>query len=1089
MDNQLKTLGPLLRTLWNELRKGKGTMLFCQADDQGTLAQALLSRLHGFGEEEKPRFFHYSFPGYNPKPYAPFLDICRDELSEHESGEIAQFLDHHGVYHYHKGVLAEYLSSGTAIRREDLLPEELDYESYRMQRSIWDLLNGLFSDQPLVVVVDNAQFLPKSTLRLLKMVLRSSMNVPFLGIFIAPEIVQSITDAEDSPWNRILEVADQQGLVLNFPGVGRGDHYQSSRTPYRQILDDPQFYDGINAYNMLALDDAETIFRSFIDLQLYHRALPRVRYQVWKFLGLIDLHRGYHDAARRNFENALSIAQQSDEDQQLSEVYQMLGSAYLGLANLPYAQKMAKLARRFAEAAGDESRLFRAHFLSVLIEDHLHPDDVNSVRPSFDTAVELAEKQGLENSYTFLKSMMYGVNRAMEDGSFSTRSYPALTIPRKRDNTRRQANTLHSVGMAFISRGEREKVLANYRKSKRLKLGMLNNDEPATTYNGIGFFHLYDGDYRKSFNNFKAALELLEGGRAYREVAMTLYNLGLLSFLAMKYDDGVYYTDQCLNIMKILKIEDLSFHSRPGIMVLLGLNLLKAGNTVRSWQVRVQVELEQGGLTSSKYEEKFFFRIFQALHQREEGQYHEALQHFQSAEEALLMEPNNTSYLHPLFYLEFGDMYLLLNRRTEAKDLYERCADQASLISNQTYERMARIRLETMIVEPPPRELLLRKSRLDCEWAIQGARMQNNLNNLKKRLEDINQINMLFGIISEEEGESDLIQNVMDLLFSYFELDFEVLLYFSRKRNRYQQRYIREKSPIEKNEQFTALIQHLGEFPDPVRFTQSVDLNRFSPLMDNYGGVLSISVNPRSDTQGLIVFFTRAGESRIRPELLQLFSIVSQQFGLALERLNQKQTIMLQNEELKGKNDLLRKSSTTDYLTNLGNRAALYDTLESEISRYERYNRNGKKHLALLFIDLDNFKFFNDTYGHAAGDALLIQVSRTITTVIRQIDTAFRYGGDEFVVVLPETDEQGAGELGQRIIREIEGNESYRNHLKEILGRSISVPEGKQLSCSIGIAATSRLPEESRDVDGFLNLADKALYQAKMLGKHRYYLA
>jgi diguanylate cyclase (GGDEF)-like protein len=1087
MDTEFKTLAPLLRTLWAETEKGGGTMLFCQSNNQEVLAENILGHLQNLGRDHSPTVNHYSLTSYKPKPYAPFLDECKHFFESYNAGEILTFLNQHQVYYYHSGVLTEYLSSGTAIRREGLLPGELDYESFRMQGSIRNILQGVYASHPVIFLIENAHNLPRSTLRLLKMILKSGGDLPFLCILCAPEVVQNITEAEDSPWNRLLELADQRGLVLNFRSQGHSEMVAENLPRNRQILEDPQFYDGINAYYLLALEDSERVFQSFIDLQLYHRALPHVKYQVWKYLGLVDYHRGLYETARQRLENALTVAQLIDEEQLLSEAYQLLGSAYLGLSQFSYAKKMARLAFRNAKEAGDRERLFHALFLHNQIDDVTRPDDLEANRSKYRDAVQLAKELGMENSYTFLLSSLYGISRAIDEDRFQESGYPALTIARKRDNRQRQADMYHILGMACINRGEYPQVLKYYRKSRKLKAELPDACAMATTNNGIGFFYFYQGDYKKAQRNFTEALDGLRNTKNYHEIAMTLYNLALNAFLARKFEHGVAYGDACLNIMKILKFESLSFHSKAAIMILLGLNLIQSGNALRAWQIQVQVQLEHEQVLQSKAEELFLSHLFRALHFRDGGDYAGAFHEFSAAEQALVREQYADYYLYPMFYLEYGDFYLLQNKKNEAKQSFKSGLEAAKGMGNVFYIELLESRVKAMRLSTLAS--LRGMSEIDVEWTLNRARMQSSLTALRKRLDDINQLNMLFAVVAEETNQSELIHRTVDLIYNQFEPDFDVIIYLSRKRKEFQQVYIREKTPIAKNEEFSLLIRHISELPEQVRFSPGMELQQFKEVVKQYGGVLSISVNPTSEPSGLILCFTRQGEIRLRPESLQLFSLVGQQFGLALQKLHQQQTIMLQNQELKQKNDLLKQSSTTDYLTNLGNRASLYDVLEYEISRIKRYSRDGKTSIALLFIDLDNFKFFNDTYGHAAGDALLVQVSRTIRGVIRHIDTAFRYGGDEFVVILPETDEDGAGELGQRLIKEIETCDSYRSNLEELLARDIVVPEDQRLSCSIGIASSNRMQDVILDVDSFINTADKALYQAKLLGKHRVYMA
>ena len=150
-----------------------------------------------------------------------------------------------------------------------------------------------------------------------------------------------------------------------------------------------------------------------------------------------------------------------------------------------------------------------------------------------------------------------------------------------------------------------------------------------------------------------------------------------------------------------------------------------------------------------------------------------------------------------------------------------------------------------------------------------------------------------------------------------------------------------------------------------------------------------------------------------------------------------------------------------DSLTGLANRRALEEILAAEISRAQRFAHQ----LAIVLLDLDRFKEINDSFGHAAGDVMLRAVSRLLTSLARQGDTVARWGGEEFVVVLPETELGGARRFAERLRRTIEAH---------------AVGE-MQTSASCGVA--TMLPEDT--VEDLLGAADQALYQAKTNGRNR----
>jgi diguanylate cyclase (GGDEF)-like protein len=165
-------------------------------------------------------------------------------------------------------------------------------------------------------------------------------------------------------------------------------------------------------------------------------------------------------------------------------------------------------------------------------------------------------------------------------------------------------------------------------------------------------------------------------------------------------------------------------------------------------------------------------------------------------------------------------------------------------------------------------------------------------------------------------------------------------------------------------------------------------------------------------------------------------------------------------------NAKLFKLSITDGLTNLFVIRHFKVRFEDELSRARRYNEE----LSLLLFDIDHFKTFNDTYGHQAGDLVLIEVAKTIKKIVREVDIPARYGGEEFCVLLPQTDLEGAFLASERLRKAIENTQIISEN-NEIL----------KVTVSIGI---SNHPDNSKDMNELIRCADTALYFAKENGRN-----
>jgi len=167
-------------------------------------------------------------------------------------------------------------------------------------------------------------------------------------------------------------------------------------------------------------------------------------------------------------------------------------------------------------------------------------------------------------------------------------------------------------------------------------------------------------------------------------------------------------------------------------------------------------------------------------------------------------------------------------------------------------------------------------------------------------------------------------------------------------------------------------------------------------------------------------------------------------------------------KELDDKNQTLEVLSVTDKLTGLANRRKLETALQSEILRARRYG----KIFAIIILDVDHFKTVNDTHGHQAGDSVLIELSTLLTKNARETDIVGRWGGEEFLIICPETNLTVVSTLAERYRTELE-----RHEFKQV----------GQVTSSFGVAAW----QEGDDVQGLIQRADDALYRAKESGRNR----
>lgn len=189
---------------------------------------------------------------------------------------------------------------------------------------------------------------------------------------------------------------------------------------------------------------------------------------------------------------------------------------------------------------------------------------------------------------------------------------------------------------------------------------------------------------------------------------------------------------------------------------------------------------------------------------------------------------------------------------------------------------------------------------------------------------------------------------------------------------------------------------------------------------------------------------------------LELLSILSSFAALAIH-----------NARLHNRTKLM---AITDYLTGLHNHRYFQQIFNQELGRARRYH----KVMSMIILDVDNFKSFNDRFGHAVGDKVLIAIGDIITRSLRKVDFAFRYGGEEFVIILPETSLENSVMTADRL----------RQKIAEEAGPSVEESGGIPITVSAGVAT---YPDNGTSREDLFSLMDSFLYKAKSMGKNRVY--
>lgn len=306
----------------------------------------------------------------------------------------------------------------------------------------------------------------------------------------------------------------------------------------------------------------------------------------------------------------------------------------------------------------------------------------------------------------------------------------------------------------------------------------------------------------------------------------------------------------------------------------------------------------------------------------------------------------------------------------------------------------------------------------------------------------------------------ELLEKIMDKAIELLGAEKGILFLYPEDRRFPHELEVRVSRNVEcietdQNTFFTSrsVIKKVEQEKEPLIIEDAVTDNAFKDQASviNYSlrSVLCVPIQHRNTLLGVIYLDNRMISGLFNREDLWVLELISSQAGVSIE------------------NARLFKESVMDALTSIYNRAYFDNFL---LHSAEAAWKDNKK-LSLMLIDVDKFKTFNDTYGHQVGDTVLQSVAQVIRNKARKHDVAARYGGDEFAVILPDTEKKEAGVIGKEI------NRAVREH--KVIHKTGTGTHILNITVSVGVAEMT-----DNDRTALVKNADKALYQVKKLGRN-----
>jgi diguanylate cyclase (GGDEF)-like protein len=359
-------------------------------------------------------------------------------------------------------------------------------------------------------------------------------------------------------------------------------------------------------------------------------------------------------------------------------------------------------------------------------------------------------------------------------------------------------------------------------------------------------------------------------------------------------------------------------------------------------------------------------------------------------------------------------------------------------------------------VIPSSKELdfLIRKALREKEFLNENRALKNNLVNLKKELDFFEEVSKTLTSTLEL---SDILSTIMEKAKKIIKAEAWSFLLIDQETGDLVLEKRAVKSRQEKDKKIRMKIGEgiagwVAQELVPVVVPDVSTDPRFSSRIDKQftlkaKSIICVPIKSKGNILGVLEIVNKTTNEPFTKDDLNLILRIVDHAAIAIER----SSIYQKMEEL----------SITDDLTKLFNTRYLNRTLEIEITRANRHRTS----LALIFMDVDHFKIINDNYGHLVGSKLLVEMGQLLIKSLRTVDIVARYGGDEFVIVLPQTPPNNAIQIAERIRKSVENNVFLKKE-----GYSL------KLTASFGVAS---YPESANSKEELLRLADEAMYRVK----------
>ena len=1031
---------------------------------------------------------------YQPKDmyeaYEPFLEWIRFLYNQHFKDIFTpeEFLKECQVYSLHEEVFASYIRDGVCSRKEDVMYTEINFETTNIFTDFYHILRYVASKQKLVFVLCSFHFAPKSSLQLLLHLLKKCVsNLYFIVVYNDTYYSKAYLEKD---WDALISHAKDQNILYEW-GRFTSDIAMNSTEDYEFHPEASHacLQKLINMYHCFAFEDMEHYINDiYSTIEHDHQMLPEL--ETFRYLVLYtDLSLCKDDIESAimsckllsNLPLTASNPRIAFEANYLSIKTQM-SSSHTDTIISAYQNCIA-----IANQLEDDFLLFRANLLYCMAQfggwKDLFLCDFRI--PVSIELLEQCQKYGFYNHLAYLYTMGFE-NDEESITAIATGKQNSIYFSKGVQLAKTLGNTdfLMSAYMKNIiiysDAGYHEYVYHMHKK----RIETVKSDDKmlqAHMFLGIGYNCIILEKYETADRYFREALHNLVNEGLADDCMDALYNICMNYFVIEDYEAVIPCIELLLKMLKALGYQNIMICNNAKLYGMMAICYFHFQDYYHTYhylgliEVNLNQFLTDSENTDYKYweEELFLYHYVRAILYEYEENFAACQKELDLAYNFLWLLPGTIFYTYSLYTITQGNVYKSQGKLQERQELFTQAV---TYYKKQGFQKCAEKLIAIYNEQPYEKPIVaFHETDLWFDKLLSLANYVGTQNKLKYREKDIAFLTIWQENLNRTELNQDkLLENAITITQNSYSLSDVIII-------RHEENHsttLFNNSSIELSEETRTMIYNFFQEYKRGFLSSRTDKNflQFMPIVELFGKsrVVTILGIPISDGNSFYMILSHVNAHRnftgnrvlLTSENLATLRFAFSQLVDVLKQIAANNVIRRMNEELEC-------MSMTDYLTGCYNRHGLSHIAERKLLSDQI------KTLLFLYIYLDNFKYYNDTFGHETGDFVLVHFSQIFQSILKNEGYTIRYGGDEFVLVVPNENEAYGLQIASKIYAQVEDGFAEAISLRS--GKPVTIPSSKRLSCSIGI--TSRHVQSQADIELALNNADEALYFIKRNSK------